>query len=259
LLSEETDQEGVRRVVLDAGRGNALGPELLARIAAAFDPGSQAPGPVVLAACGRSFCTGLDLGTSFDLDRDGMRELMDRFHRALEAVLLWPGPVVAGIQGHALAGGALLALCADRRLMAHGPGRFGIHGVQLGVVYPQAAIEVLRWRVGRRLAERLLYAGRLRAGHEAFAEGLVDELVDPESLSTRSRQLALELDSGPGMYSQLKPVLERELAARLANIDEDGQEAWLDHWFSPDTRKRVSAARASLRERSGPRPGEALD
>ncbi|RKZ11729.1 enoyl-CoA hydratase/isomerase family protein, partial [bacterium] len=57
-----------------------------------------------------------------------MRELMASFHRALRAVLLWPAPVVAAIGGHALAGGALLALCADRRVMAHGPYRFGIHG-----------------------------------------------------------------------------------------------------------------------------------
>jgi enoyl-CoA hydratase/carnithine racemase len=135
----------------------------------------------------------------------------------------------------------------------------GIHGVQLGVVYPQVAIEVLRWRFGRRLAERLLYAGRLSPGHEALREGLVDELVDLGSLPIRSRELAVEIRPEPGMYWQLKPVLQREMAVRLANIDEEGQEAWLDQWFSPHTRNKVAAARASLRERRGPRPGEALD
>ena len=259
MLSQETGSDGIRRVILDAGRGNALGTELLGRIAAAFDPGRVAVGPVILAARGRSFCTGLDLVDGFGLDRREMRELMTGFHRALEAVLLWPGPVVAEIQGHALAGGALLSICADRRLMAHGSGRFGVHGAQLGVVYPQVAIEVLRWRFGRVRAERLFYGARLRTGSRAFEEGLVDELVEPGTLSTRSRTAAAELNGPEGSYAPLKRILLREVAARLEVIDEPGQEAWLDHWFNPATRRNLAAARASLLDHRGPRPGEGLD
>jgi enoyl-CoA hydratase len=259
VLSQEIGTDGIRRLILDAGRGNALGAELLDQIAGAFDPERVVPGPVVLAARGRSFCTGLDLVANFELGREGMRELMLGFHRALTAVLLWPGPVVAEIQGHALAGGALLSLCADLRLMAHGSGRFGVHGAQLGVVYPQAAIEVLRWRLGRARAERLLYDARLRSGLEAFEEGLVDELVEPGELATRARELAVEANGSPGSYRLLKPILLREVAARLEQIDEAGQESWLDHWFSPATRQKLAAARASLLERQGPRPGETLD
>ena len=259
MLSQETGPDGIRRVILDAGRGNALGVELLGRIAGAFDPAREVPGPVVLAARGRSFCTGLDLVANFELGREDMRELMLGFHRALAAVLLWPGPVVAEIQGHALAGGALLSFCADRRLMAHGSARFGVHGVQLGVVYPQVAIEVLRWRLGRAGAERLLYGARLRNGLRAFDEGLVDKLVEPGALSARSRELAAELNGPMGTFAQLKPILLREVAAGLENIDEAGRESWLDHWFSPATRQKLAAARASLLEPGSPRPGEALD
>ena len=178
MLYQEHSPDGVRLVVLAAGRGNALGPKLLAEIERAFDPDLHEIGPVVLAGRGRSFCTGLDLIGAWDFDRDRMRDLMERFHRALRAVLLWPAPVIARIQGHALAGGALLAFCADRRVMAHGDGRFGIHGVQLGVVYPQIAVEVLRWRLSAGMVERVLYGGQIRPGHDALAAGLVDELVE---------------------------------------------------------------------------------
>ena len=259
MLSQETGPDGIRRVTLDAGRGNALGAELLGQIARAFDQDRVEPGPVVIAARGRSFCTGLDLVANLELDRDGMHELMRGFHRALEAVLLWPGPVVAEIQGHALAGGALLAFCADRRVMAHGSGRFGVHGAQLGVVYPQVAIEVLRWRLGRVGAERLLYDARLRTGLRALEEGLVDELVDSGVLVVRSSEAVVDLNGPVGTYAPLKSILLREVAARLANIDEAGQESWLDHWFSPATQQKLAAARASLLERQGPRPGEGLD
>ena len=253
MLHHEHGPDGVRRIVLVAGRGNALGPKLLSEIERAFDPESHEPGPVVLTGRGSSFCTGLDLSIAYELDREGMRELMSRFHRALRAVLGWPGPVVASIQGHALAGGALLALCADARVMASGGGRFGIHGVQLGVVYPQIAVEVLRWRIERGLAERVLYRGRIRPAHEALEAGLVDELADPEALVERSGQYALARLAPAGLKSAvLRPVLDR-----LGGEDEEDAERWLDHWFAEGTREKVGAARDALLTRNGgSRPGE---
>lgn len=259
LLSQNTTPDGVRQVILHAGRGNALRSDLLAAVERAFDPREAPAGPVVLAAEGRSFCTGLDLESSFDLDRDGMRELMSLFHRALSAVLLWPAPVVAAVQGHALAGGALLALCADRRLMAHGSHRFGIHGVRLGVVYPQVAIEVLLWRLGRRKSEQLLYGGLLRPGHQALREGLVDELVESAELLDRAGEAALRLESGAPPAGGARTRITAPLAARLRVEDPDLAESWLDHWFAPGTRARLEAARESLVGRRGPRPGERVD
>lgn len=252
MLHQELSADGTRRIVLVAGRGNALGPKLLAEIERSFDPGAHESGPVVLAGRGRSFCTGLDLIGAWDFDRARMRDLMERFHRALRAVLLWPGPVVAELQGHALAGGALLALCADRRLMAHGDARFGIHGVQLGVVYPQIAVEVLRWRLERPLVESVLYGGQIRPGHEALELGLVDELVESDALTATALECASRLAAPEGLKSTvLTPV-----AARIEDIDPVGMENWLDRWFEPETRARVGAARAALLSRAGARPGE---
>lgn len=253
MIHQEHLNDGIRRVVLVAGRGNALGPKLLAEIERAFDPGLHEPGPVVLAGRGRSFCTGLDLVAGWEFDRGRMRDLMERFHRALRSVLLWPAPVVAEIQGHALAGGALLSLCADRRVMVHGDARFGVHGVQLGVVYPQIAVEVLRWRLPRGLVEQVLYAGQILPGHEALDSGLVDELADPDDLARCASEAARRLAAPPG----LKPALVEPVAARVRDIDPAGMESWLDRWFEPETRDRVGAAREALLSRAGARPGEA--
>jgi enoyl-CoA hydratase len=254
MLHQEHFPDGMRRVVLVAGRGNALGPRLLAEIERSFDPARHEPGPVVLAARGKSFCTGLDLVGAWEFDRDRMRELMERFHRALRAVLLWPGPVVAEVQGHALAGGALLSLCADRRVMIHGEARFGIHGVQLGVVYPQIAVEVLRWRLPRGLVEGVLYAGDIRPGYEALDSGLVDELADGDDLSLRASEAARRLLAPVGM----KAALLEPVAGRVRSIDPVAMEAWLDRWFEAETRARVGAAREALLSRAGARPGEAF-
>lgn len=255
MLIEEPGSGGLRELILAGGRGHALDLAGLRELARAFDPARAEAGPVVLRAEGNSFCTGLDLVAALELERAGMRELMRAFHTALRAVALWPHPVVAAIQGHALAGGALLALAADLRVMAHGPHRFGIHGVQLGVVYPQVAIELVRWRVARALAEELLFAGRLRPAHQAFTEGLVEELVDAPLLLDRARELALARAGGSAAVA-IKARVNAPLAASTAELDPEWEEAWLDHWFAPATRLRLQAARTALLGRGLVRPGE---
>ena len=249
---------GIAHLVLERGRGNAMDPALLAAIESALDRLTRdgAP-PVVLGSASGSFCTGLDLVHAAGLDREGMRALMTSFHRALRATFAYDGPMVAALGGHALAGGALLALCADARLMARGRARFGVHGVQLGVVYPDVAITVVRHVLSPRDRSRLLYEGRLVADGAALARGWVDELVDPEHLLERARSRARELAGpSPQAFRETKTHLRGPALEALAAIDDDGMDRWLDRWFADDTRQRLDRALLALRERSGPRPGE---
>ncbi|RKZ05477.1 hypothetical protein DRQ32_12395, partial [bacterium] len=93
-------------------------------------------------------------------------------------------------------------------------------------------------------------------GHEALDEGLIDRLVDPDVVLESASDLALGLVAE---MSAGKPTLLAPVAARLAHVDPVGEESWLDQWFEPDTRRRLEAARASLLERRGPRPGAVTD
>lgn len=235
--------DGLVDLVLVRGRGNAFTGaglvELAQVLAQLVEDGSP---PLVLRSAGRSFCTGLDLEHCLDLDRDGMRALMEAFHRALTACVLYPGPVVAAVGGPALAGGALLALACDRRLGAEGHARFGVHGVQLGVSYPQVAIEIARERLGERGAARLLFAGRLLDAHEAWREGWIDDLVASADLVARAREQGRML-AVSGVFARVKARVRAPLAARLRDLDRAGMDAWLDQWFSADTRARVEHSR----------------
>ena len=250
VLVRREDHEHHAQVVLARGRGNALEPAGLGQLAAVFgDLRRRGAPPVVLAAEGRSFCTGLDLDHAAGLDRRGMRELMEAFHVGLAACALYPGPVVAALHGHALAGGALLALAADRRVMARGRARFGVHGIGLGVSYPQVAVEIVRQRLGRAGAEELLYDGRLLHADEARERGWVDEVVAPEDLLGCAAQWAgLHPPAGLPVRHVDAEAIDRPLAEALAAIDRAEMEAWLDQWFSPSTQSRVGRAREALRE-----------
>ena len=248
------DEAGVRRIRLVRGRGNALDEATLEALAVAFAEAGAVP--VLLLGRGRSFCTGLDLAEAAGRDRPAMARLMEAFHRALCACFLHPAPVVAALNGHALAGGALLALACDHRRLARGTARFGIHGVHLGVSYPQAAVEILRHQLPRRRREEILYAGRILDGGEALSQGLVDALDPPEALEERALAAMEALrEGGDAAYALAKSALRAPARRRLLPLDEEAQAAWLDQWFRPETRRRVGEATRSLTGGGGAKPG----
>mgnify|MGYP001146658035 CR=1 FL=1 len=248
---ELAEHDGHVEVVLSGRRGNAMDETFLVELETVFE--GAVDRAVVLRAPG-TFCTGLDLIDAAGRDRDGMRNLMSAFHRALHAVFRCPMPVVAALDGHALAGGALLALCADRRIMASGRGRFGVHGVQLGVVYPDVVIEVLHHQLDPTACEKLLFGGRLHDADHARRAGWVDEVVDGTTALRRAEEIAWEL-FGPA-FAATKARLRRHTVEHLSSIDADGMERWLDRWFAPDTTAKRQQALRALQDREGRRPGE---
>ncbi len=240
----ETEVQGTVRVLrLSGGRGNCLGPDLLAALSGAFGAGTgEEARPTVLAARGRSFCTGLDLVYALGQDRHGMGAYMDRFHAALRAVFAYPAPVVAAIGGHAMAGGALLALAADERLVAAGGGRFGIHGVHLGFPYPDVAVETLRYQLARADIEDTLYHGRLRSLGELPSAGLAKLVGGDQSLEAAAVDRAASL-AAPSLatFGENKRMLRAGALARMDAANAVGASRWLDHWFDPGTQEKVSA------------------
>jgi hypothetical protein len=107
---------------------------------------------------------------------------MDGFMAWFDAVMLrvfaFPRPVVAALGGHAVAGGAVLALACDARVMGAGAGWFGLNEVRLGVPFPASALEIVRYAVPARSVEAALYDGELVDPRAALARGLVTEVVE---------------------------------------------------------------------------------
>ena len=96
--------------------------------------------------------------------------------------------MVAAVNGHAIAGGCVIARAADARLMAEGAGRIGVPELLVGVPFPAAALEVVRFAVPREKVQSLIYTGRTLSAEEALGAGLVDEVVAPGALLARRRR-----------------------------------------------------------------------
>jgi enoyl-CoA hydratase len=245
-------REAIEDVVvlrLDRGKGNALTAGFLAAIREAFEQlRAEPPRGVVLGSTGPIFCAGLDL---LELEAAGEAELatlLDELHAALREIFTFPRPVVAAINGHAVAGGALLTLACDQRVMAMGEGKWGLTEAQLGLVVPASMIEMCRYALPRRVLERLLYAGQAYPGFKAREMGALDDLVDEADLLDRSLELVRAWTPVPEAFADIKsrlrgPTLEAMEAARPLDRQ------FVDGWLDPDVRQRLAAAVERLRSR----------
>jgi enoyl-CoA hydratase len=163
----------VREIVL-SGRGpNAMTRASLEAFVAEME---HADGePLLLRGAGNAFSAGLDL----DALAGDVHELLDAMESAIAKLFLYPAPTVACVNGHAIAGGCLLAVACDHRVASNDPQlRMGMTAVSLGLVYPPTVLEVLRYRLPSHTIDRVLLGAERFTAPEALALGLVDELAD---------------------------------------------------------------------------------
>ena len=237
---------------LNAGKANALDPALLEALTETLDTlSSDWPGALVITGEGSMFSGGLALPVLIDYDRAAMKSLMTTFAHAMRSVLELPIPTVAALNGNAIAGGCVLALMCDERVMIaqgpKGPPRIGLNEAQLGLGLPSVVLEVLRHRVPPTSLTKLALAGALVEPVEAETLGLVDEVVAPESFQAHVLERAANLAaSAPLAYAQIKEALLRPVVQAIEARWAADADAWLDTWFSDEGQRRLRAALARI-------------
>jgi enoyl-CoA hydratase len=172
-----SQHEGVLTLRLAYGKVSAIDVELLDALTRELDGFADDVRALVLTSTGSTFSAGLNL---FRITRDGadyVQRLLPLLSRFLRSLFAFPRPVVAAADGHAIAGGCVIALAFDTRLMAEGPGRIGLPELLVGVPFPAAALEVVRFALPREKVQALIYTGRSLSAQEARGAGLVDQVV----------------------------------------------------------------------------------
>ncbi|MBU0494450.1 MAG: enoyl-CoA hydratase/isomerase family protein [Chloroflexi bacterium] len=245
LQVEMVDQVAV--VKLDHGVTNALSRQLVAELGDALNQVRQDPAVrgLVLSSVGdRFFCIGLDLPDVYDLPRDEFADYFRAFGRVCMDLYTLPKPTVAALTGHALAGGCILALCCDYRLMAEGRKLMGLNEVKLGVPVPYLGDCILRQLVGARHAREVTGTGEFFPPEEALCLGLVDQVLPPAEVLPQAIAKAQALGALPAAaFAMIKrnrtePVTQ-QWDAHLTARDE----AMLDLWYAPEARALLKAAR----------------
>jgi len=248
-LVERIEHGPIRELKLARAPVNALNPELCGALSMALAEAARDDVQgLVLSGGPKVFSAGLDVPFLLSLgdDRAALTAAWESFFGAARALAACPMPVVAAIAGHAPAGGCVLALCCDYRVMASGPFRIGLNETQVGLVAPEGIQQLLRRVVGAHRAERLLVAGELVEAERAHAIGLVDELTDIDEVAIRARVWLEGLLALPR-----QPVLQTRAIARADVIAALGPERiqlehFVDAWSAPDTQAGLRALIAKL-------------
>ncbi len=230
---------------MDHGKANAMDVELLDALSEALHETDAAGAEaVVLTGTGRIFSAGVDLFRVLDGGAEYLGRFLPALSRALKDLFTFPRPVVAALNGHAIAGGCILACACDHRLMARpadgadiaggSGGRIGVPELRVGVPFPAAALEILRFAIPRQHLQEVAYVGRTFSPDDAFARGLVDELVAPEDLAARAVEVAESLAAIPSATFQLsKRQLRRPTLDRLPALEEELDEKVYALWAEP--------------------------
>jgi enoyl-CoA hydratase/carnithine racemase len=229
---------------------NALNSELLLQLRDAVQaaPANGARGLVLSSGPG-FFSGGMDVPLLMSLDRANMTLAWQHFFAAVRALAKSAVPVVAAIGGHAPAGGCVLALCCDYRIMALGPSRIGLNETQVGLAVPDAIQQLLRRVVGTYRAERLIVAGAMIDSETAEKIGLVDELTDSDHVSARAiywLEELLKLPRAPMLAT--RAIARADMIKALDDFTDADLDAFLEQWESPDTQAAMTALLARLKK-----------
>jgi enoyl-CoA hydratase/carnithine racemase len=245
------DHGAVREIRLARPPANALNPQLVEAMERALADAERSAQAIVVSGRPGMFCAGLDVPELLQLDRDLLSRFWQSFTRLLKRLALSPLPIAFAMTGHAPAGGVVMAVFADYRIMPRGAYKTGFNEVQVGLVVPPPVHQALARLIGAHRAERILVAGEMMDAQRALDIGLVDELADdPEAVMRRAVDWCESLLALPRpAMLKTRAMARADLQRIFENSSEYGVERFVETWFSESAQTTLRALVERLRKK----------
>jgi enoyl-CoA hydratase/carnithine racemase len=245
------NSQGILLIKLARGKANALNSAMVDELGemirrAETDRGVSA---IVLASDRPKFFSGgFDVKEVFGYERDAMTEFFGRFIDLYESMLLIKKPVVAAVSGHAYAGGAVLALASDARVMAGGEFGFALNEINIGLVLPPGMMRMAVRATSPAVAREMVVEGKVIAPAEALAARLASEVTGAEAVIDRAVARASELAAKPPeTFGKVKRLFNEALGLPPARSDREFLAQFIEHWFSAESIEHKQRVIDSLR------------
>lgn len=238
LERELTDR--ILTIRMAHGKASALDLELCLALQSAFEEAAadDGVGAVVLTGTGSIFSAGVDLPRMISAGGDYISEFVSALDAALRGLFVFPKPVVAAVNGHAIAGGAILTFACDHRLMS--AGRIGVPELLVGVPFPAIALAIVRFAVPTQHLQPMIYFGRPIEAAEAQRIGFIDDVPPSADLLGHAHGIAQRLASIPPVAFRLtkrqlrEPYLRDASHIAVASVDEIDAA-----WAAPETHEHI--------------------
>lgn len=225
---------------------NAINRQLVAELSEALvdlREDTDVNGLVLTSANDKFFSIGFDIPQLYDLPREEFDDFFQAFNQVCIELLTFPKPIVAALTGHAIAGGCILTLCCDYRIISDGRKLIGLNEVKLGVPIPCPVACLLPYIVGYQNAREMMYTGDFYQPEEACDMGLVDEVLPLELVRTRSIEKSATLGAGSHeAFALIKLALVEPIEARILAHLRDNEQRFVDRWYAGETRAKLREA-----------------
>lgn len=242
-MIERTTRGDITILRMAHGKASALDLEFLRALIATFgEEERRDSGAVVLTGTGSIFSAGVDLFRIVDGGKKYVADFLAALDEAFLSVFEFEKPLVAAINGHAIAGGAILAFACDRRVLARGKATIGVPELKVGVPFPEVPLEIVRHVLAPPTFQEAVYTGRIYGVDDALAHGLADELCEGEALLERACTIAAELARIPSVsYGLTKRYAQAHTLAVLENHAARSRAQMVEAWTSPEVQGAVRA------------------
>ena len=235
-------QEGLVTVRLERGKVNALNEQVVDELASCLrrlesDPAVRG---IILTGTGKFFSFGFDIPEFLGRSKEEFAGYLRKFTTLYRDLFLHPRPVVAALNGHTVAGGCMLATACDVRVMVKENAKIGLNEIGFGSSVFAGSLELLRFWVGDRRAQEIVYGGTLYTAEQALDRGLVDAVVPDGALLDEARTRLEELASrSPQAFRSIKRLLRRPIVEEIEQREEASIREFVEIWYSEETRAEL--------------------
>lgn len=234
--------DGIATVAINRPKVNAINEQVVSELRNVFrelalDTRVKA---VILTGRGSFFSFGFDIPGFMDYPKEAFHRFIMSFSDLVQRIFVFPKPVIAALNGHTVAGGCVLAIACDRRVMVGGKAKIALNELTLGASVFTSIAEILKYTVGSRKAQLLLYTGKMNSAEEALALGLVDKVVSVEDINDAALGAAHEL-SGWDVFAfgSVKRLLRKDALDIIERDEESSISEFVDIWYFQNTRDKL--------------------
>ena len=231
-------QEGIATVTINRPKVNAINQQVVSELRDVFRElalNSQIKA-VILTGKGSFFSFGFDIPGFMNYPKEEFQRFLMSFSELVQRIFAFPKPVIAALNGHTVAGGCILAIACDRRVMVTGKAKIALNELTLGTSVFTSIAEILKFTVGSRNAQQLLYSGKMNSAEEALTLGLVDEVQSDEGLGDTALRAARELaERDAEAFGSVKRLLRKDALDRIESDERCSVSDFVDIWYSQNT------------------------
>ncbi len=239
---ELSKSQNVATVKLNRPKVNALNEVVVKELTDVFCSflRDSSVGAVVLTGEGSFFSFGFDVPGFMNHSKEDFHNYVTMFSELIKDIFMFEKPVIAAINGHAIAGGAVLSLSCDYRIMVSGKSKIALNEMTLGSTLFTSVVEMLRYAVGSKSAEHVFYTGSMYSAEQALAMGLVDECASGEEFEQAVSKVALDFAAKDAeAFKRVKGLLKRGTLEKIEREERYTIAEFVDVWYSPNTKEKL--------------------